>query len=109
MDKNLISELSFEEFSKYSRVSTDEYEALVNVPGITDPKTHSKVRVSITFSYSESFPKPKDEITEEEIEEAKKKCYDQLKKPVLTDEQFEELKKELMRALYGRSYNAYLD
>ena len=103
MDKHLISELSYEEFSKYSRVCTDEYEALVNVPGITDPKTHSKVRVSVTISYSKSFPKPKDEITEEEIEETKNQCYEQLQKPVLTDEQFEELKKELMRALYGRS------
>lgn len=103
MDKNLISELSFEEFSKYSRVCTEEYEALADVPGISDPKTHSKVRVSVTISFSKAFPKPKDEITEEEIAETKKQCYEQLQKPVLTDEQFKKLKKELMRALYGRS------
>ncbi len=103
MNMSILSQLSYEEFSKYSRVCTEEYEALANVPGISDPKTHSKVRVSVTLSFAKSFPKPKDEITEEEIEETKKKCYEQLQKPVLTDEQFEELKKELIRALYGRS------
>ena len=72
------------EFSKCSRVCTDEYEALVSIPDLSDTKTNSKVRVSIMLNYSESFPKP----------------------TVLTDEEFEELVKEVIKIMwtgYGRS------
>ena len=97
--ENMLSELSYETFSNISRVTSENITPMMDVPpsitGVTDPTEMSRVRVSITISFTQMFRKPKDELTEEDIEMTKKICYNKIQKPALSEEQFKELKRQI--------------